>query len=87
MVKNQATREVAAGVLQVAPTPGRCVSSCCVMPTVAWNSQAREENRVAFRSSKKSVEKNRNSGFSNNNLALKHFFNQFLLKDIINKWI
>lgn len=82
MVKNQATREVAAGVLQVAPTPGRCVSSCCVMPTVAWNSQAREKNRVAFRSSKKSIEKNRNSGFSN-----KHFFNQFLLKDIINKWI
>lgn len=46
MVKNQATLEVAAGVLQVAPTPGRCVSSCCVMPTVAWNSQAREKNRV-----------------------------------------
>lgn len=70
MVKNQATREVAAGVLQVAPTPGRCVSSCCVMPTVAWNSQAREKNHF---SSKKSVENNRNSSFSNNNLALKHF--------------
>lgn len=44
MVKNRATREVAAGLLQVAPTPGRCVSSCCVMPTVACNSQARGKN-------------------------------------------
>lgn len=46
MVKNQATREVAAGVLQVAATPGRCARPCCVMPTVACNSHAREINRI-----------------------------------------
>lgn len=42
MVKNQATQEEGAGVLEVDPTPGRCVRSCCMIATGTCNSQARK---------------------------------------------
>lgn len=39
MVKNRAAREVVANVLQVAPTPGRCVGGERLMQAVACCSQ------------------------------------------------